>query len=158
MNLHSIKSNPLIYNVNIHSFCFPVTFLSPFYILNCKFEYEHKSLFTQVAIKQMNLQQQPKKELIINEILVMRENKNPNIVNYLDRWGTSAHLNTAVNINGFTTVLYVFISAPQPLENSLMPLSLYDILKRVRVAALSGCHSYLSVLEIDWSLSQTALW
>lgn len=40
----------------------------------------------QVAIKQMNLQQQPKKELIINEILVMRENKNPNIVNYLDRY------------------------------------------------------------------------
>ncbi|XP_049635433.1 serine/threonine-protein kinase PAK 1-like [Suncus etruscus] len=38
----------------------------------------------EVAIKQMNLQQQPKKELIINEILVMRENKNPNIVNYLD--------------------------------------------------------------------------
>ncbi|RXM94992.1 Serine/threonine-protein kinase PAK 3 [Acipenser ruthenus] len=38
----------------------------------------------QVAIKQMNLQQQPKKELIINEILVMRENKNSNIVNYLD--------------------------------------------------------------------------
>lgn len=41
--------------------------------------------FPQVAIKQMNLQQQPKKELIINEILVMRENKNSNIVNYLDR-------------------------------------------------------------------------
>uniref|UniRef100_A0AAR2II19 non-specific serine/threonine protein kinase n=1 Tax=Pygocentrus nattereri TaxID=42514 RepID=A0AAR2II19_PYGNA len=40
----------------------------------------------QVAIKQMNLQQQPKKELIINEILVMRENKNPNIVNYLDSY------------------------------------------------------------------------
>lgn len=43
------------------------------------------SCFFKVAIKQMNLQQQPKKELIINEILVMRENKNPNIVNYLDR-------------------------------------------------------------------------
>lgn len=38
----------------------------------------------EVAIKQMNLSQQPKKELIINEILVMRENQNPNIVNYLD--------------------------------------------------------------------------
>lgn len=44
-------------------------------------------LLRQVAIKQMNLQQQPKKELIINEILVMRENKNSNIVNYLDRSG-----------------------------------------------------------------------
>jgi p21-activated kinase 1 len=40
----------------------------------------------QVAIKQMNLQQQPKKELIINEILVMRDNKNKNIVNYLDSY------------------------------------------------------------------------
>ncbi|XP_038617846.1 serine/threonine-protein kinase PAK 1 [Tachyglossus aculeatus] len=40
----------------------------------------------EVAIKQMNLQQQPKKELIINEILVMRENKNPNIVNYLNSY------------------------------------------------------------------------
>ncbi|XP_071508741.1 serine/threonine-protein kinase PAK 1-like isoform X2 [Diadema antillarum] len=40
----------------------------------------------EVAIKQMNLQQQPKKELIINEILVMRENKHLNIVNYLDSY------------------------------------------------------------------------
>ncbi|ESN97239.1 hypothetical protein HELRODRAFT_85598 [Helobdella robusta] len=38
----------------------------------------------EVAIKQMNLNQQPKKELIINEILVMRDNHNPNVVNYLD--------------------------------------------------------------------------
>lgn len=37
-----------------------------------------------VAIKQMNLRQQPKKELILNEILVMRAHKNANIVNYLD--------------------------------------------------------------------------
>lgn len=41
---------------------------------------------TEVAIKQMNLCQQPKKELIINEILVMRENKHPNVVNYLDSY------------------------------------------------------------------------
>lgn len=40
----------------------------------------------EVAIKQMNLSQQPKKELIINEILVMRENKHPNIVNYVDSY------------------------------------------------------------------------
>eukprot|EP00121_Abeoforma_whisleri_P012996 Awhi_evm1s11997 len=32
----------------------------------------------------MNLAQQPKKELIVNEILVMRDNKHPNVVNYID--------------------------------------------------------------------------
>uniref|UniRef100_A0A5K3EGW8 non-specific serine/threonine protein kinase n=2 Tax=Mesocestoides corti TaxID=53468 RepID=A0A5K3EGW8_MESCO len=37
-----------------------------------------------VAIKQMNLRQQPKKDLILNEILVMRAHRNANIVNYLD--------------------------------------------------------------------------
>lgn len=39
-----------------------------------------------VALKQMNLQQQPKKELIINEIIVMKENTNKNIVNYVDSY------------------------------------------------------------------------
>ncbi|KAJ1915980.1 hypothetical protein H4219_004041 [Mycoemilia scoparia] len=39
---------------------------------------------TIVAIKQMNLERQPKKDLIINEILVMRESKHKNIVNFID--------------------------------------------------------------------------
>ncbi|KAI8904764.1 kinase-like domain-containing protein [Gorgonomyces haynaldii] len=37
-----------------------------------------------VAIKQMNLQEQPKKDLIINEILVMSQSAHPNIVNFID--------------------------------------------------------------------------
>ncbi|OAD78639.1 hypothetical protein PHYBLDRAFT_130798 [Phycomyces blakesleeanus NRRL 1555(-)] len=39
-----------------------------------------------VAIKQMNLEQQPKKELIINEILVMKDSHHDNIVNYIDSY------------------------------------------------------------------------
>ncbi|KAF1809721.1 Pkinase-domain-containing protein [Eremomyces bilateralis CBS 781.70] len=39
-----------------------------------------------VAIKQMNLEQQPKKDLIVNEILVMKESKHKNIVNFMDSY------------------------------------------------------------------------
>ncbi|KAJ3129208.1 Protein kinase [Nowakowskiella sp. JEL0407] len=40
----------------------------------------------QVAIKQMILANQPRKELIVNEILIMKESQHPNIVNYLDSY------------------------------------------------------------------------
>ncbi|KAH8854913.1 Serine/threonine-protein kinase PAK 3 [Schistosoma japonicum] len=55
-----------------------------------------------VAIKQMNLAQQPKKELIINEILVMKANRQANIVNYLDSYlvSTSITSNIDHHMNG----------------------------------------------------------
>jgi serine/threonine-protein kinase CLA4 len=50
--------------------------------------YVAKTLATgkKVAIKQMDLSHQPRKELIVNEILVMKESQHPNIVNFLDSY------------------------------------------------------------------------
>ena len=42
-----------------------------------------------VAVKRMDLNNQPKRGLIANEIMVMRESRHQNIVNFLDRCGMS---------------------------------------------------------------------
>ena len=45
-----------------------------------------------VAIKKMDLENQPKKELIITEIEVMKEYQHPNIVNYIESYLVSNEL------------------------------------------------------------------
>ncbi|KAJ6442342.1 STE/STE20/PAKA protein kinase [Purpureocillium lavendulum] len=37
-----------------------------------------------VAIKEMNLARQPRKELLVDEIMIMKESRHPNIINFLD--------------------------------------------------------------------------
>ncbi|KAJ3342655.1 Protein kinase [Gonapodya sp. JEL0774] len=39
-----------------------------------------------VAIKQIDLNHQPRKELLVNEILVMKESPHPNIINYIESY------------------------------------------------------------------------
>jgi serine/threonine-protein kinase CLA4 len=50
--------------------------------------YVAKTLVTgkKVAIKEMDLTTQPRKELIVNEIMVMKESRHPNIVNFLNSY------------------------------------------------------------------------
>ena len=50
--------------------------------------YVAKTLATgkKVAIKEMDLTTQPRKELIVNEIMVMKESRHPNIVNFLNSY------------------------------------------------------------------------
>ncbi|NXQ51523.1 PAK1 kinase, partial [Anthoscopus minutus] len=40
----------------------------------------------QVALKKMPLHKRSRKDLIVNEIRVMKENRHPNIVNYIDSY------------------------------------------------------------------------
>lgn len=55
--------------------------------------YVAKTLATgkKVAIKEMDLAHQPRKELIVNEILVMKESQHPNIVNFLESYLVKAN-------------------------------------------------------------------
>ncbi|SSD62069.1 related to Serine/threonine-protein kinase CLA4 [Saccharomycodes ludwigii] len=50
------------------------------------YEEEPPQIGDKVAIKQMILSKQPRKELIVNEILVMRDSRHRNIVNFLEAY------------------------------------------------------------------------
>ena len=53
-----------------------------------------------VAIKQMDLKKQPRKELLVNEIMIMRDSSHPNIVNYLDSFSCQGRLVVDFGVDG----------------------------------------------------------
>lgn len=75
-----------------------------------------------VAIKQMVLQQQPKKDLIVNEIEVMKQSRHPNIVNFLSAYMT----------NGQLWVVMEYMEG-----GPLTDIVLYSILSEGQIAAIA---------------------
>ncbi|CAG8931121.1 unnamed protein product [Penicillium salamii] len=86
------QSNAMDIRSRLMSICHPGDPTQIYYNLNkigqgasggvfTAYEHPHNNC---VAIKQMNLDLQPKKDLIINEILVMKDSKHKNIVNFLE--------------------------------------------------------------------------
>ena len=54
----------------------------------------------------MNLEQQPKKDLIVNEIVVMKESRNKNIVNFIDSFLFKGDLWVIINIYSISIDMY----------------------------------------------------
>ena len=109
-----------------------------------------------VAIKQMNLEQQPKKDLIINEIIVMRESKHKNIVNFMDSYLRQGDLWVIMEYmeGGSLTDVVTFnmmtegqiaavcreVSDPGP-PLCCLKTELSSDTQRASTLALQGCHS-----------------
>ncbi|KAL7748551.1 Protein kinase [Sorochytrium milnesiophthora] len=88
-----------------------------------------------VAIKTMELAQQPRPELIVNEILIMKESTHPNIVNYLDSYLVK---------NELWVIMELMEGGPlnEVIENVMsMPEDVIASITRETLAGLSHLHS-----------------
>jgi serine/threonine protein kinase len=105
--------------------------------------YVAKTLATgrKVAIKEMDLSHQPRKELIVNEILVMKESQHPNIVNFLESY--------LVKNNELWVVMeYMEGGALTDIieNNTLEEDQISSICFEVCTVALFGCPTHLNFL------------
>lgn len=107
-----------------------------------------------VAIKQMNLEQQPKKDLIINEILVMKDSKHRNIVNFIDSYLRNGELWVVMEYmegGSLTDVVTFNIMTEGQIAAVCREVSYYAHeldsqltcadTERIATSALQGCHS-----------------
>lgn len=81
-----------------------------------------------VAIKQMNLATQPKQDLIVNEILVMRESRHTNLVNFIDSFLVQAG-------NGKDLELWVVMEYMD--GGALTDLITYAVLSEAQIATVA---------------------
>lgn len=92
-----------------------------------------------MAIKQMNLEQQPKKDLIVNEILVMKESKHKNIVNFMDSF----------LVKGDLWVVMEYMEG-----GSLTDVVTFNMMSEGQIAAVCKEVSYLKAQMRDRTLTE----
>lgn len=106
----------------------------------------------QVAIKQMDLAHQPRKELIVNEIMVMKDSKHPNIVNFLDAFlrNNFSELWVVMEYMEGGALTDVIDNNPTITEDQISTICL-----EVR-QFLSFCRPKLTHIDLPWSRAFTS--
>jgi len=97
----------------------------------------------QVAIKQMDLAHQPRKELIVNEIMVMKDSRHKNIVNFLDAFlrNNNAELWVVMEYMEGGALTDVIDNNPTITEDQISTICL-------EVSKLSFCNAVLTRLTV----------
>lgn len=85
-----------------------------------------------VAIKQMDLNSQPRKELIVNEILVMKDSQHKNIVNFLEAFLKSSELWVVMEFMEGGSLTDVIENNPNQLEEDQIALICHETTKGLK--------------------------